>query len=126
MPSTWRVMTMGNHALNLLRGETTPIDAILAQLIKKWLLPKVHPDIMKELFLLMGAEVMRWNPRGQIVCNVGEPRGLLCRDSKEMLVKKSIVEGDILALDNKPGKIISDDILDSCLVLDLPIKLRQE
>jgi len=88
--------------------------------------PKVHPDIMEELFLLMGAEVMRWNPRGQIVCNVGEPGGLLCRDSKGMLVKKSIVEGDILALDNKPGKIISDDILDSCLVLDLPIKLRQE
>ena len=50
----------------------------------------------------------------------------LTRDSKEMLVRKSIVEGDILALDNKPRKMISNDILGSCLVLDLQIKLRQE
>jgi len=35
MPSTWRVVVVRNHALNLLLGETTPTDAILAQFIQK-------------------------------------------------------------------------------------------
>jgi len=30
MSSTWRVVTMRNHALNFLFWEATPVDAILA------------------------------------------------------------------------------------------------
>ena len=39
---------MENHALNLLLGETTPIDAIIPQLVEKRLLLKVHLDVMED------------------------------------------------------------------------------
>jgi len=45
---------MENHALNLLLGETTPIDAIIPQLVEKRLLLKVHLDVMEEFLLLIG------------------------------------------------------------------------
>ena len=53
---------MGNHALNLLLREATPVDPILAQLVKESFIPKVHLDIMEELLFLMGGEIMGENP----------------------------------------------------------------
>ena len=50
---------MRNHALDHLLEEAMPIDAIFAELIKKWFLPKVKLDIIEELFLLMQGKVLR-------------------------------------------------------------------
>ena len=116
-------MTIENHALNLLVGEATPVDAILAQLVEKWLLQKIHLYGMKELLLRIGGQVMRWSSQCQIVGNVFEPRGLLCGDDHEMLVRKSIIDRGVVALIDKPGEMISNDVLDPRLVFDLQIKL---
>ena len=74
---------------------------------------------MKERLLSMGGQVMRWNSRCQIVGNVCEPRGLLCGDGQEMLIRKSIIEGALLALYNESREMISNDVLSPCLVFDL-------
>jgi len=53
MPPLWRVVTMGNHALNLLLREATPVDPILAQLVQEGFLPKIVSDVIEEFLLLM-------------------------------------------------------------------------
>ena len=35
MSSTWRIMAMGDYALNFLLGEAMPIDSIFPQLVEK-------------------------------------------------------------------------------------------
>jgi len=42
-----------------------------------------------------------------------------------MLVRKNIIKGGLLALNNKLGKMINDDVLNPCLVLDFQVKLLQ-
>jgi len=64
MTSTWGVMTMRNHALNLLLRKVMSIDPILTQLVKEGFLLKIAVDITKELLLLLGKQVMWQDLRG--------------------------------------------------------------
>ena len=40
-----------------------------------------------------------------------------------MLIRKSIIDGDILALNNEPREVVNNNILSPHLVLDLYVKL---
>jgi len=53
---------MRNHTLNLLLSETTPINPIIAQLIKEGFFLKTVLNIMEELLLLVGGQVMWHDP----------------------------------------------------------------
>ena len=117
MTSIWGVVTIRNHALNLFLREVTPVNFILTQLIEEWLLPKVHLNIVEELFLLMGGEAIRQNSQGQVVHKIGELLGLLYRDGHKMLIRKSIIKGAILALKNEPGEMIGNEFSSTALSL---------
>jgi len=61
--------------------------------------------------------------RSLVVCIVGEPWGLSRGDAHEILVRKSIINGDVVALNNEFPQMINHDILGPLLVFDLQIKL---
>ena len=52
MPPVWKVVTMENHAFDLLLWEATPVDPILTQLVQEGFLPEIVPDVIEEFFLL--------------------------------------------------------------------------
>jgi len=51
---------MRNHVLNLPLREVTSVNLVLTQLVKEWFLPNIVLNIMEELFLLIGGQVI-WN-----------------------------------------------------------------
>lgn len=55
---------MRNHAVNLTPEEAMPVDPILTQLAEEGVLPKIAPDIIEELLLLMRGQVMWHDSRG--------------------------------------------------------------
>jgi len=73
MSSTWKVVTMGNHALNFLLREATPANPIFTQLVIEGLLLEIHLDIMEKFLFLVRVKIIGEDSRSSIVCVVGEP-----------------------------------------------------
>jgi len=48
---------------------------------------------------------------------------LLCGDGHEIFIRKNIIDRGVLALKNKLGEIIKENIFGSHLVLNLQVKL---
>ena len=63
--------------------------------------------------------------RSLVVRIVDEPWGLSRGDAHEMLVRTSIIDEDVVALNNEPREMIGHDILGPHLVFDLQIKLLE-
>ena len=118
MSPTRRVVIVKKHARNLLLEEASPINPILTQLVEKGFFPKILLDVVEELLLLMGRQVMRHDFRGEIVCNVSKPRGLYRGANQEVLTRKNIINGGNMALNNESGEMIGHDVLGPCLIFD--------
>jgi len=59
MSSTWRVVTMRNHALNFLLREAMLANPILTQLVKDGLFAEIYLDIIEKFLFLVGGEIIR-------------------------------------------------------------------
>jgi len=66
---------------------------------------------------------MRWNSRCQILGNIYEPQGFFYGDGHEVLIRKSLIEGELLAFYNKPREMIRNGVLGPRLILDVKIKV---
>ena len=65
-------------------------------------------------------------PQRQVIGDINKPRGHTKSNYKEMLIRKGIIDGKIVALNYEPREMVSYDIFSFCLIFDFNIELLQE